>query len=245
MTINIGIIVGHTKKSSGAVAYNGVSEYTFNSLVVDYINKLHIDNDLIRYHIFRRDNEETLEMIARNVELVKCDLSLELHFNSTVGTAKGCECLISNVDFHSNDEKYANILTDKLAHEYGIVQRHIYKYSIGSCSYVIDGVKRIINGDRGWHNLFVMKTIGKVKAALLFEPCFAHMNTSESKSIIENPERYANFLVSNITDMMGCKTDNKNSYGGVDTKDIYTHIKCTGFVYRKPDDDFVVVSNPG
>ena len=233
MKKRIAIIVGHSIDNQGAIAYNGISEYEFNKQVSEYMDEEIDENSPIIIDIFWRDwTGMTFDDLIYEINIRKeYDMSLELHFNSFFQTVKGCECLILK-DAKEESRIFADILTDELQKEYGINQRHKIKvYDEKKQSYLIDGVKEVGEGDRGWYNLEDLDMQANIPINLLFEPCFGNMETEQSKLIIEDPKRYAKFLVRTI----------KNKLYKFD--DLKTTIQCIGYMYKKDDEDFVVVSD--
>jgi len=184
------ILIGHNKKNKGAIAFNGLSEYEFNSQVAhwtaDYINKTF--SHYIKAHVY--DKNKGIAHIRRQNVLNQRSpyLCIELHFNSFKKAARGCEMLIADGNPENeftmpevHEFILADIFTDKFAAIYGNPER-------GE-----DGVKKISsNRERGWHNLLGGRTLAKY--AFLFEPCFANFKNPVSQRIIEQPRHYSNVL---------------------------------------------------
>lgn len=188
----VAIIVGHTKASAGSVAYNGQSEYVFNSEVAKLIEKQNKAEKRFDLRTFFRD-QIGIAGVAQQVaeQMPDCDLSLELHLNSFDKVALGCECLIAyNATHYPEADQAADLITDAISKEFGIKQRHD------------DGVLVVKEGGRGFRNLYLMDVVGKVKAPLLIEPAFCNFRTDESLAIIENPDKYAATLYNFFTDFL-------------------------------------------
>lgn len=183
--MRVAIIVGHTDKSRGSSSYNGISEYDFNTIVASHISSK-LEN--IEHKVFFRDKiglrgvAKQISKWAENEEV----LSLELHFNSFAGNARGCECLVhvESPDL-GKTISLADKFTDEIAEVYKIRQRHPTPTH--------EGVKIINKKERGASNLKYMINAG-VTHSLLIEPCFANKETVESTQIIEDPEKYAGVL---------------------------------------------------
>lgn len=193
---SLAIIVGHSKNKQGSSSYKGVSEYVFNSKIASMMTDLLKEySDEVEWRIFYRDDVGIYGVAELVYEWKRdCDLTLELHFNSFKKPARGCEVLVN--ENASNIERcifYADIITDELAKEYGIIQRNVTADH--------DGIRFVGEGDRGYKNLSVMQE-ATAKCSLLIEPCFANFETLEAKLIIDNPNRYAEFLVSAICDKL-------------------------------------------
>ena len=88
----ISIVVGHTHKSPGAmgVAPLSMTEYEYNRELSMIICDMLIDE--YRCYVSFRD-EIGVNAVYNELDLLKPDLSIELHFNSSAGNAHGTECL--------------------------------------------------------------------------------------------------------------------------------------------------------
>lgn len=188
--INVAIIVGHTKIKQGATAYNGESEYIFNSKAA-YIIVERLKLYGINAKVFFRDDGGLYGCahdIKEHFETV--DLTFELHFNAYKKVAFGTECLIADKGERHQDKRkcheFADILTDRFSEIYRMRERHD------------DGVKTVEKGDRGEYNLRIMHKVTKAPVALLFEPCFMNIKNRESEQIIERPGDYA----ANVADII-------------------------------------------
>lgn len=174
------LLVGHDKLNQGALAYTGETEYVFNS----YIAKL-VDRGFKRvlgaagYELFIVDKTGVPEnVLIKRLADNEVWAAVELHFNSFDGKARGCEVLISknsprfNLAFRQADK-----FSDLLEREFGVFQRHG------------DGVKVIEKGARGSRVLSSLDKHGIV--GWIIEPCFANLETAESRAILGNREKYA------------------------------------------------------
>lgn len=95
MKPKLAIIIGHSKKSPGAVSDDGLTEYLYNSGVAHNIWNYAEKHPEIEVELFFRDNSSIIG-IARDVNAWVKDapksLALELHFNSSDNeTAHGTE----------------------------------------------------------------------------------------------------------------------------------------------------------
>jgi len=187
---SVGIVVGHTEKSQGAVNYKGESEYSFNSRIAMLMRKYIIDNSPKKCEVLFRDiiGRSGVAKSAKNLGL---DLTLELHFNSFNKVAYGCEILVyQHAKEFDTTGIFADELTDLLAKKFDLKQRHNYR---DEQEELRDGVKLIQKGDRGAYNLTSMEDQG-IKYAMLIEPCFANIETKESRAIFENEKDYAELV---------------------------------------------------
>lgn len=180
ITKKIALIVGHDKLNQGAVAYTGETEYIFNS----YIAKL-VDRGFKRvlgaagYELFIVDKTGVPEsVLIQRLADNGVWAAVELHFNSFDGKARGCEILVYkdaprfNLAFRQADK-----FSDLLEREFGVFQRHG------------DGVKVIERKARGGRVLATLAKHGIV--GWIIEPCFANLETAESRAILGNKEKYA------------------------------------------------------
>lgn len=196
---NVAIIVGHTEIKQGATAYNGQSEYVFNTIagrrIVKALNKLGVNSKLF----FRNDGG--LYGCAHSIkDWAKPDLTFELHFNAFSRVAFGTECLVAENGERNQDKglciKYGDKFTDVFAEIYRMKERHD------------DGVKFVDKGDRGEYNLRIMHKITGTPVALLFEPCFMNTENRESRQIVAAPAAYADNVATIIArDLMGVDND--------------------------------------
>lgn len=191
----IAIIVGHTKKSKGAVNYKGESEYDFNKRIAKEI-KDYLDNFSKKTTgIFLRDGIGR-SGVAQAVAAWNADLSIELHFNSFETMAYGCEILVWNRSRNFTDTVImADEMTDDLARAFNLRERNSFKTEDGI---IRDGVLILTDKDRGSYNLRAMEDAG-VKYSMLIEPCFANYKNTESEAIFENEKKYAETIAEYLT----------------------------------------------
>lgn len=182
--MKLAIIVGHTDRKRGAVAYNGITEYEYNSIVAERLNEL-IPCDS---KVFFRDRVG-IRGAYKNAAEWGADTSIELHFNSFQEKAYGAEILI--LSGQSTTWFLACTVITHVAQKLGICLRHS------------DGIKKVAKKktllgwkkDRGYKNLAIAKELG-IANALLIEPTFCNFKTLEAVRVIENPESYAQTLCS-------------------------------------------------
>jgi hypothetical protein len=196
----IGIIVGHTRQAPGAINFKGEHEYFFNDRIASKIQATVETLDVFKevdLHIFHRDFGGIAGIAKQITGIGRFDLTLELHFNANGGKpAHGCEVLIYDKDpFFKETSIIADVLTNDLAKEFGLVQRGSIKIS-GDLE---DGIKVIDSDDRGYLNLKMMSDAG-VLHPILIEPCFGDSDTPESHAIFDNEDKYATFLARKLLD---------------------------------------------
>lgn len=164
----VALIVGHTKKSQGAISYNGVSEYEYNTKVANAVVDL-VETKKVK--VFYRDK------IGRKGAAYKAarwagdeSLSIELHFNAFRTAAYGTETLALSEDEDSIE--IANALSKAISVEFGTKLRSKY------------GVKEVPKNGRGGMNLQYCKEAG-IESSILVEPFFGNKETTESKKFME------------------------------------------------------------
>lgn len=196
----IALIVGHNSKRQGAVNYKQESEFSFNSRIAKKVKEIMNEkypNKTVK--IFKRPEgyySASIRQVGKNVGKWRAKISLELHFNASKTEAYGCEILVIEQSDNLEEKiKIADKITDDLAKEFGLKERHTYKYKDG-LSYG-DGVKILKPRDRGALNLKYAEEYG-VKHSMLIEPCFANIETEESRAIFENEDKYAEFLADQL-----------------------------------------------
>jgi hypothetical protein len=165
MEKHIALIVGHTDKAQGAVAYTGESEYKYNTCVAS-LTQVKIEHAYdARVTVFTRD--AGYDFINNCLKDDPAYLSLELHFNSFKKPAFGIEIL------HLSDQPgfgIADTMTDILAQLYGMNER-------GN-----DGVKDLTRYERG---AYCLRSVEHAENKLLIEPCFANFRTNQSEQFFE------------------------------------------------------------
>lgn len=199
--VRVAIIVGHTEKAKGAVAYTGESEWDWNNSVANKV--VHFCKGKSDVKIFYRSPNlgyrAAMKDIAKRVSEWDADYSIELHFNALHKVAYGCEIL---VDSGSKDYEFlikmCDQWTNKLAKEFDLKQRNKVRFADSTYG---DGVKVLKYGERGYWNLAYLSDKG-VKA-ILIEPMFANLKTKESERFFEGKgkEKYALFLANRINEL--------------------------------------------
>lgn len=195
--MKLGVILGHTKSSQGAVAYNGQTEYVWNGKVCDEIVIAAGKYPSLEVKIEKRDSGG-VSGAAKRLKAWGAEMCLELHFNSFTSAAYGCECLVLAGDVTSTI--HADLLTDALQKKYGFKERNVTR--ILPPSYDGDGVLEIKSGGRGYGNLKAAKDAG-IKVAILLEPTFLNKKTSESEKIINDQKGYAEMIVKHFANFSG------------------------------------------
>lgn len=113
--VKLGIIIGHTKASQGAVmaAPYRISEYVFNTEIA-YLAKERAPSN-VEVQIFTRDSGGITGAYNR-VKAASCDCAIELHFNAFNTKAYGVETLVSN---EGADKQFGAIVQAKMLKVFG------------------------------------------------------------------------------------------------------------------------------
>ncbi len=181
--MKVALIPGHTKDRKGAQAYNGISEYDYNLFVAHIISNLHQFNvrhglnSISDISILTRD--QGWGSIVSMINKHEIDMTLELHFNSFHRPASGVETLAMEND--TGSIAFAKFLSSRLGNEYRSRLR------------ADDGVKEVMDQERGYHNLAQVRSAG-ASISVLVEPGFLNFKNPESEVIVSNPLRYANII---------------------------------------------------
>lgn len=195
MYLKVAVIVGHTSLAKGARAYNGESEYEFNSAVAREMFRTASISGNMAVSIYDR-SRGGLSAVSRDMKNYDPHLSIELHFNSYMRRAYGSEILV-----YKNSKNFdKNILTASyiakgLQDDFGTKLRG--NIQVGPQSF--KGVKALVNG-RGLHNLKIIEMSNPDTQVMLVEPFFGNFKTKEAQSFIEGDGRikYARSLLRSI-----------------------------------------------
>lgn len=180
--VAIALVVGHNKKSQGAVNYLGETEYSFNKRIANKIQQKLLVNG-IKCAIIERPAGSYSYQASYVADLVKdlgIEFSLHMHFNSASSKARGCEVLVAP-SASEMDDTIADLITDELNKKFGFRERHE------------DGIKRVYKGHRGHLMLDKVNRTGCLSA--LVEPTFANHRHKESILIFEQEDKYVDLLV--------------------------------------------------
>lgn len=183
--VPIALVVGHNKKSQGALNYLKETEYVFNKRIANKVQqKLAING--IKCAIIERpvggysyESKKVAEMCAQ----LGIEFSVHMHFNSASSKARGCEVLVAQTA-SDLDERYADYFTDQLNKKYGFKERYE------------DGIKRVYKGHRGYGMLAAVRAVGTIP--VLIEPTFANHRHRESIIIFEQEDKYVDVLVDSL-----------------------------------------------
>lgn len=197
--VKIALIVGHTPKAAGAINYKGEREFTFNSRIAALVEaQIRQQTAQVEVKTFFRDEGSFAPAVAKVGKAVGdwgAKASLELHFNSFDQPAFGCEVLVwQGANQLAQTLAFADAMTNRFSQQFGIKQRGQYVDEFGKR---FDGVRVLATQDRGALNLKACCDNG-LGFVLLFEPCFANVETTESRAVFENEARYANFIAQEL-----------------------------------------------
>lgn len=164
----VAIIVGHGNGDSGAMGWNGVSEFDYNSAVA---KSLEISDTEKEIKAFYRSASGITGVAAAAVKW-NPDIVIELHLNAFNGKALGCEVLC--LQGHTASGEKARDFAEKFAAKFNRVKRRD------------NGVNWIASSDRGGLSL---KKLSSVQYSILVEPFFI-----DNKNEWIDQQEYAGFL---------------------------------------------------
>ena len=160
----VAIIVGHSRLADGAVAFDGTTEYNYNSNVAKKLTELLGDKIVV----FTKDYMG----YSRILELCQeyhIGTSIELHFNAANKSAQGCECLVMSYTKLDIPRQ----LLSKISMQYGMNNR---------------GIKVLDSGIRGYNNLRSMMPLN----SMIIEPFFG--DNESCAMILQDVDGYATII---------------------------------------------------
>lgn len=169
----IAVIVGHGNGDSGALGWNGVEEFRFNSEVAEAIK----DRTNKQIQVFYRTSSG-IKGVATRAMAWNPDMTLELHLNAFNGKAKGCEVLT---------------LKDKASVDIGKSFSSTFCKKFNRILRDEDGVVELEKKDRGY---FSLKCLDDPAPSILVEPFFI-----DNKEEWIEPKDYAEFLIGWINEL--------------------------------------------
>lgn len=159
----VALVVGHTKKSKGAVTVTGVSEFDFwaERLEKEWSGRL-------EYKTFYRksDGAKGIEEAYKEAESWGADCLIEFHFNAFNKIAEGCETLCS---YDSDDYEFATMIQ---------TAQHIALKNKNR------GVKRMLKSERGGRSVSAF-----AGPNCLVEPFFGD-NTEDFTNFLQKEDAY-------------------------------------------------------
>lgn len=170
----LGIVVGHTRLSSGACLANpyGTSEYEFNTGVADMIKRYALSR-WMEVGVYFRDKGGIAGAYADAIK-GGSDAVIELHFNAFNAKATGTATLCTS---DPKDKAFADIVHTAMCEVFGRNGKS-------------RGVQVISRNDRGGGNVHAFP----VGPNCLVEPVFGDEPT-EAKMLVELKDKYAKCLV--------------------------------------------------
>lgn len=195
--MRLAIIIGHSSRRQGAVAYNGQSEWAWH---IDLYHKYlchHLPLITDAYEVFWRRQDvgylEGVEKMVKEIEMFNPEMAIDLHFNAFDGktAVTRTEALVLEDGRTSPTAKYfAKKYLQQMADD-------LYHIELDVKSRLLE----VTETDRGYG---VLKALDdkKIPCATL-EPCFADVETNHSKAIIENPALYASVIAKVIAKVQG------------------------------------------
>lgn len=164
----VAIIIGHGNGDSGAMGWNGMSEFNYNSFVADEISRANTGKEVKLFH----RGSTGIAGVAAKAMAWGGDITIEMHLNAFNGKAKGC-CVLTLKDQVSIDigRKFSKSFCEKF--------NRIMRDG--------DGVVELSRGDRGH---FSLACVNDPAPSILIESFFID-NKDEWIEMID----YANFLI--------------------------------------------------
>lgn len=164
----VALIVGHGNGDSGAMGWNGVSEFDYNASVASAIEMSLTEKEV---KVFFRGSSG-IAGVAKQAVKWGADIVIELHLNAFNSKAKGCEVLCLEGDLLSGEKakSFAKLFCEK----FNRVKRRDA------------GVNWISSSDRGGLSL---RSLSSTSYAILVEPFFI-----DNKEEWIDPKEYASFL---------------------------------------------------
>jgi len=146
--LKLGMIIPHTIKAQGAVAYDGkLSEYNYGLLLAYTLDIRTASRNIGGVH-----------KAAKKLVDYGCNASIEPHFNAYNGKAYGAEILVL-----ANDPE-SEIFARK------VIELFVKKFPERKMR-ADYGIKKVFQGDRGYNNLKAAKSEG-IRVAILTELFF-------------------------------------------------------------------------
>ena len=176
----IGVIIGHDIYKKGMTIYNGMTEFQFNYNIAQTINTLKPHN-IMTFSRPVMPFHHACKAIARTVSEFNIDTTVELHLNAFDNKTKilGCEVI-------TLDSEPSNFLAEHFENSF----KKEYNFQVR-------GRRVLKSKGRGYLNLKNMERVG-VKRSIIIEPCFADVSHIDSRQIIEQPDRYARFIIETL-----------------------------------------------
>ncbi len=168
---NVALVIGHDHLKKGA--YSPIiekSEFDYNKSVAELVG--------CDVYTHEPNSSYTDKMKATYSRLSKYYLTIEMHFNSGISQANGCECLY----YHTNldGKNYSQKFVDQLSEYYGTRNR---------------GIKALSNDSQRGYGAVATGS----QTAILIEPFFGSSKIDAKQ--FNDIEKYAAFLMHFILDL--------------------------------------------
>lgn len=182
----VALIEGHDESAKGAVAYNGMSEYDFAKMVINYA--LAFAPSEITAKEFNRNNGRGIRGALKQAKEWGADVTVEFHFNWAERPIKK-QFMILTASSSKDSQRFAAKLAEKMHNKMGVSLR---EDGTGVCV--------LADGARGADNVFYGKELG-IPVTILLEPCYGNIKTAEASKIIEGPKIYAKHIIDSIAEI--------------------------------------------
>ena len=170
----VAIIIGHGNGDSGAMGWNGMSEFNYNSFVADEIARADTGKEIKLFH----RGSTGIGGVAAKAMAWKGDITIEMHLNAFNGKAKGC-CVLT--------------LKDQVSIDTGRAYSKAFCKKFNRVMRDEDGVVELVKGDRGH---FSLACVNDPAPSILIESFFID-NKDEWIEMMD----YANFLIEWIKEL--------------------------------------------
>ena len=170
----VAIIIGHGHNDSGAMGWNGMSEFNYNQFVAEEVARSNTGKEI---KLFYR-GPSGISGVAKKAMDWKGDITIEMHLNAFNGKAKGC-CVLT--------------LKDKISIEYGRKFAQAFCKKFNRVLRDEDGVVELEKSDRGHHSL---ACVNDPAPSILIESFFI-----DNKEEWVEPMVYTSFLVEWIKEL--------------------------------------------
>jgi len=164
----VAIIIGHGAGDSGAMGWNGMSEFNYNSFVAEEVARTSMGKEI---KLFYR-GDSGIKGVSKKAMAWSPDITIEMHCNAFNGQAKGC-CVLTLKDEISI--KYGRKFSEDFCKKFGRILRDE------------DGVVELSRKDRGY---FSLSQVDDPPPSILVEPFFI-----DNKDEWVNPMSYSEFLI--------------------------------------------------
>lgn len=172
--MKIALIIGHSALHQGAKAYNGRTEWEYNSHIAELVKKT-----LPEIEIYSRVSErfpQGIKLMGDQMQKNGVTHAMELHFNAIGNKVVAQGAMVLGVE-----DKWSRFAGE------------MFLQKLEASYFHNRGFKILEHRDRGFNNIRMLNKIGIQN--ILLEPTFMDTSHYESEWMMNNPQIYANILV--------------------------------------------------